>query len=97
MRPINQRVAHIRAQKEMGSIHSHRSLNSLNHQHSGSQGLHGMSQHGTDNGSRVYSADHGGEDHPRVAAKTIIDYLEDKIRSYQPEGEGSTLVQNLNF
>ena len=54
-----------------------------------------MSQGGTDNASRIYSADHG-EDQPRVA-KTIVDYLEDKIRSYQPGGDAPSLMQKLNF
>lgn len=67
VRPIMQSVAQIRAQKEMSSMHSQRNLDgsvsqhggsALNQQLSMSQGLHGqLSQGGTDNASRVYSAD----------------------------------------
>jgi len=94
VRPIQQSVAQLRAQKEMSSMHSNRNLDgsashhngsALNQQLSMSQGLHGqLSQGGgTDNASRVFSADN--LDHhlgapPQI--KTIVTYLNDKITNF---------------
>lgn len=68
VRPIQQSVAQIRAQKEMSSMNSQRNIDgslshhggsNLNQQLSMSQGLHGQLSQGnaTDNASRVFSAD----------------------------------------
>lgn len=64
VRPINQSVAVLRAQKEMSSLGSNRMIDKVQHSrgHSGlhqsnSQQLQAMSHAGTDNGSRIVSAE----------------------------------------
>lgn len=104
VRPIQQSVAHIRAQREMSSINSHRNLDgsvshhdgrsNLNQQQSMSQGLHGqLSQGGvTDGASRVYSADQLDQQaNPQAQNKTIISYLNDKITTFLMSGKDAEL------
>lgn len=65
------------------------------HQHSGSQGLHAqMSQGGgTENASRVYSADQldAAGNVIAVMNKTIISYLNDKITTFLMSGKDEEL------
>ena len=65
------------------------------HQHSGSQGLHGqLSQGGgTENASRVYSADQlDAQANAAMAAnRTIISYLNDKISTFLMSGKDAEL------
>ena len=98
VRPVNASVAHIRAQREMNGMQSNRNLDEsaygegrsgLNKKHSGSQGLHAMSQGGgTDNGSRVFSADNAENqaNNAHQVNKTIISYLNDKITTFLMSG-----------
>jgi len=81
----------------MSSIHSQRNLDgsvsqhgSGMNQHSVSQGLHGqLSQGGgTENASRVYSADQLDQQaNPQPQTKTIISYLNDKITTFLMSGK----------
>ena len=100
MRPIQQSVAQLRAQKEMSSLNSQRQFDgsmsqhgSAAHQRSGSQGLHAqMSQGGgTENASRVYSADQLDAAGNVIMPKTIISYLNDKITAFLMSGKDEEL------
>ena len=78
----------------MSSLNSQRHLDGSMSQHgsavhhqSGSHGLHGHSQGGTDNASRVYSAD-ALDAHANAMAqnRTIVSYLNDKITTFMMSG-----------
>lgn len=102
VRPINQSVAVLRAQKEMSSLGSHRMIDKAQHSrgHSGlhqsnSQQLQAMSHAGTDNGSRIVSAEQLEQAVNPQQAKSIISFLNDKITTFLMSSEGAELKKQI--
>lgn len=102
VRPITQSIAHLRAQKEMSSMHSNRDLahsHSRGHSglgnHSNSQGLHAMSHAGTENGSRILNAEHLEQHLNPNQPRTIASYLNDKITTFLMSEAATQIKQEI--
>lgn len=65
--------------------------------HSNSQGLHGMSHAGTDQGSRILSADHIDQQVNPSQPKTILSYLHDKITTFLMSEHAAELKQQIKI